>query len=158
MKRLALVALFLGAALAPGFAQDRPRRDEGPGRPEGMGPNLKDHLEKALKLTPDQKAKVDAIQARHKPAMEAKREAAQTARKAFMEAMKNVDAKAEDLKALHRAMADADFDALLEHRSQRQEFRAILTPEQREKAAWFEGRREGRRMHRGGGPGEEGMR
>ena len=114
---------------------------------------MTDRFVKALALTPDQKTRFDAVMAAHKAPLETKRKAS----------MKEPETKAEDLKTLHRAAADADLDMLLEHRSQRQEIRALLTPEQREKAARLEGRMEGRMQGhkgfrgdgpRGGFPGE----
>jgi Spy/CpxP family protein refolding chaperone len=123
---------------------------------------MMDHMVKALNLTPEQKTKWDGILAKHKPAQEARRKAAMEADKALRDAMKKPDAKPEELKALHRAAADARFDAQLEHRAQRQELRDLLTPEQREKAAFILGRMEGgRRGHgwgQGGGHPEGGMR
>ena len=157
MKTIATAVLALGLALTPGFSQGTPEARPRP-RPEEFKQKMTDRFFKELALTPDQKTKADAIMAAHKGPMETKRGAAEGARKAFMEALKKPDTKVEDLKALHRASADANLDLLLEHRSQRQEIRALLTPEQREKAARLEGRMEGRmKGHRGGFP-EGGMR
>ncbi|BDU72514.1 Spy/CpxP family protein refolding chaperone [Mesoterricola silvestris] len=150
MRTLASAALALGIGLTPVLAQDAP-----PPRPR-MGDRLPDRearFDRALNLTEAQKTSVKEIRGKHKAAIESRRAAAETAHKAFADAMKNPDAKAEDLKALHRAQADANLDLLLEHRAQRMEIRAILTPEQREKAARLMGRLEGMRMrHPGGGP------
>jgi Spy/CpxP family protein refolding chaperone len=152
MKPLVLAALALGICAAPAQAQDahRPRP-----RMEDMQQRIQDRVAVALNLTDAQKGSFAEIRAKHKAALDSRRAAAQAAHKAFAEAMKSPDAKPEDLRNLHRAQADAAFELLLEHRAQRIEFRAILTPEQREKAAKLEGRMEGRmegmrRMHRGG--------
>jgi len=150
MRTLATAAFALGICLAPALAQDAPVP-----RPR-MGdrlPRLEERFDRALHLSDAQKASVKEIRARHRPALEARRATAETAHKAFSEAMKNPEAKPEDLKTLHRAQADANLDLLLEHRAQRMEIRAILTPEQREKAARLLGRMEGMRMrHPGGAP------
>jgi Spy/CpxP family protein refolding chaperone len=151
MKTLSLAALALGMCLAPAQAQDAPAP-----RPR-MGdrlPKVEERFDRALRLTDAQKASVKEIRARHKAAIDAKRATAETSRKAFEESIRNPEAKSEDLKALHRTQADANLDLLLEHRAQRLEIRAILTPEQREKAARLLGRMEGLRMrHPGGMPG-----
>ena len=109
-----------------------------------------------LKLTDAQKASMKAIMARHKDSMEAGRKAAFAARRAYFEAMKKPDSSPESLKALHRAMGDAEFDRMLEHRTIRQEMRAVLDPGQREQAARMEGRMEGMRMARSGRGGDWG--
>ncbi len=147
MRTLAPAALALGICLAPALAQDAPAP-----RPR-MGDRMdrmEERFDRVLHLTDAQKESVKEIRARHKPAIEARRAALDTARHAFGEALKNPDAKPEDLKTLHRAQADASLDMLLEHRAQRLEIRAILTPEQREKAAGLLGRMEGMRMRHGG--------
>lgn len=155
MKPLVVSVFALGICLLPAQAQDasapRPRKED-------RQPRMQEHLERALHLTDAQKTTVGEIRGKHKAALETKRAAAQSAHKAFSEAMRNPDAKPEDLKTLHRAQADASLDLLLEHRAQRQEIRAILTPEQREKAARIEGRMEGRMMGHGGGFPGGGMR
>ena len=157
MKSIAAALLCLGVGLTPVFSQGsgepgpRPRREE-------AGPRMMDHMVRALNLTPEQKTKWDGIVAKHKPAREAKHKAALDAGKAYQEAMRKPETKAEDLKTLHRAAADAKFDVLMEHRAQRQELRDILTPEQREKAAFILGRMERGMRGPRDGHGEGGMR
>ncbi len=154
MRKLAPAALALGICLAPALAQDAPApRPRMGARMGDRMDRMEERFDRVLHLTDAQKASVKEIRAKHKPAIEAKRAALETARHAFGEALKNPEAKPEDLKTLHRAQADASLDMLLEHRAQRLEIRAILTPEQREKAAGLLGRMEGMRMrHGGGGP------
>jgi len=156
MKPLAFAALALGVTMLPGFAQEarNPRT-----RPGDVQERMLNHLDRALNLTDAQKASAKEIRAKHKDGMEAKRKAAQDARTAFTEGLGRTETSADDLRKLHRAMADAQFELLLDHRQMRQEFHAILTPEQREKAARLEGRMEGLRMgHRGGPMAAGGMR
>ena len=104
-----------------------------------------------LHLSEAQKTSFQAIHAKHQDSLAGKRKALEAAHAAFKEAEKAPDAKPETLKALHRTLSDAAFELRLEHRAMKQEIRAILTPEQREQSARFEGRMEGMRMsHRGG--------
>jgi len=146
MKPFVIAALTLGVCLTPSFAQGDARP-----RPEAFQQKMQDRMDKALNLTDAQKASVKDIRAKHKAALETKRKASEDAMKAFREGLRSPDTKVEDLKTLHRTQADANLDLLLEHRAMRGEIRAILTPEQREKAARLEGRMEGRMMgHRGG--------
>jgi Spy/CpxP family protein refolding chaperone len=74
--------------------------------------------------------------------------------------MEKPDSSPDSLKAMNRSLADLKFDRRMEFRAMRQDLRAVLTPEQREKAARMEGRMEGMRMARGGWGmrGEGGMR
>ena len=158
MKMFAPAALALGICMA-GSAQapapapapaPRPRMEEG-------RPRMMEHMARALHLTEAQKASIKDIHAKHQAALEGKRKAAGDTRRAFGEAVRKADTPAADLKKLHAAMADANLDLLLEHRAQRQEVHAVLTPEQREKAARLEGRMEGMRMRREGRHGRSGM-
>ena len=158
MKMFAPAALALGICLA-GSAQTpapapppapRPRMEDGHKR-------MMEHMAKVLHLTDAQKATIKDIHAKHQAALESKRRTADDTRRAFGEAMRNHDTPAADLKKLHAAMADADIDLVLEHRAQRQEVHAVLTPEQREKAARMEGRMEGMRMRGEGRHGRRGM-
>ena len=137
MKPLAIAVLALGVTMLTAFAQQAP---EVRPRPEAPRQKLQDRLDHALNLTDAQKASVKEIHARHQGALEAKRKAAGDTRRAFGEALRKGDTPAADLKKLHAAMADANLDLLLEHRAQRQEVHAVLTPEQREKAARMDSR------------------
>ena len=110
-----------------------------------------------LNLTEAQKASLKDIQAKHKDSFAAKKKAAMAARKAFFEAIQKPETAPETLKALHRTLSDLEFDRMLEFRAMRQEMRAVLNPEQREKAARMEGRMEGMRMARGGRGWDGGM-
>jgi len=146
MKPLAIAALALGVTMLTAFAQPAP---EVLARPEAQRQKGQDRLDRALNLTDAQKTSVKEIRAKHREGAEARQKAAQDARKAFRDAFLKPETKVEDLKALHQAAADAQLAQLLDQRAQRQEIRAILTPEQREKAAFLMGRAEG--MGRWGG-------
>lgn len=160
------IAFALALAVIPGFSQapapqappPPPAQHRERPRPEEFHKRMQDRVERALHLTDAQKASIKEIRARHHDGLQAKAHAAKDAGKAFMEAMHKPDTKVEDLKTLHRAQADANLDLLLEHRAMRQEIKAVLTPEQREKAARLEGRMEGMRMGRRGGFDGEGGR
>jgi len=146
MKNIISAALALGIAALPVAAQDAPKaRPEAPGPREGraMAPRMQERMAKALGLTDDQKAKIKAIREKHQEGAEARRKASREARKAFMDAYGKSETSVEELRRLHRAAADAQMEALLDHRAQRDEIRALLTPEQREKAARFRGFMEG---------------
>ena len=155
MKLIAPALLILGLCALPGYSQDAPKERPRKGEFEEK---MQAHMAKALNLTEAQKTAMKDIRAKHKAALEAKRAAAETARKAFMEAVKKPETPADALKPLHRTQADANLDLLLEHRAMRIEMAALLTPEQKLKAARLEGRMEGMMAGRRGRMHEEGMR
>ena len=103
-----------------------------------------------LKLTDAQKASFKAIFAKHKDSLKAKGQAIREARKAYREALEKPDTPQDALKTMNRSLADLKFERRMEARAMRQELRAVLTPEQREKAARMEGRMEGMRMAQAG--------
>jgi Spy/CpxP family protein refolding chaperone len=141
MKKLMLTALALGLSLTAALAQEPPQGRPGPaGKPGAFRQRMEDRMDAALGLTDAQKTSMHQIREKHRTALEAKRKAAMTSRRAFFEALRNADAKVEDLKGLHRAQADADLDLLLENRAQSAEVRALLTPDQRERFGRMEGR------------------
>jgi Spy/CpxP family protein refolding chaperone len=159
MKTLTSTVLALGVAIIPAFSQgapekqpeQRPRAEEGARK---FNERRQERLDKALGLTDAQKTAIRDIRTKHQAAFEAGRKTAQDAHKAFAEALRKPETAPDELRKLHRAAADATFEQLLAHRAQRQEIRALLTPEQREKAARMEGRMEGMRMvHHDGHPG-----
>ncbi len=108
------------------------------------------HMARELKLTDAQKASFKAIFAKHKDSLKAKGQAIREAHKAYREALEKPDTPQDTLKTMNRSLADLKFERRMEARAMRQELRAVLTPEQREKAARLEGRMEGRRMAHGG--------
>jgi len=148
MKMIHTLAM-LGIVLAlPATAQNA-----APSRQPGSScEKFQERMAQKLKLTDAQKAGLKGITARHQASLAAKGKAAKDARRAFQEAIQKPETGLDTLKGLNRAMADAHMEVMLERRAMRQEIRAILTPDQGEKAAWMMGRREGKRMGPGGGP------
>ncbi len=121
---------------------------QGPGRQGGFGPGPGF---KGLNLTESQRAQAKAIHERHQAALQSRQEAAEAARKAVHEAMLNPATDVKALQALHEKASAAQFELMLEHRALRQEFQAILTPEQ--KALAEKRMAEGPRAPGGRGPG-----
>lgn len=162
------LALFLGAgslAVSAQSAQPAPAMPAAGGCPMmGQAPGqekshdwLQGRMAAQLQLTEAQKASLKAITDKHKASLASKRKAVMDARRAFFTALQNNDSSADALKTLHRTLSDLTFERMMEGRAMRQEIRAVLTPEQREKAARMEGRMEGMRMARSGFRGEGGM-
>lgn len=161
---LTRIALVIGASLAPALAQPTPHQpappqakggpQEGP-RPHHMRFAGKDAaardeaMAKRLKLTEAQKKSLKDIRAKQAEAQKAKFTAAQEAQKAFHEALAKPETTDDQLRTLHQKAADAQFEILRAHRETRNAIRALLTPEQREQWARFEGFEMGRRMGRG---------
>ena len=150
MRPFAIAALALAVTALTAFAQPAPGPRPGPDREKRQ-----ERLDRALNLTDAQKATVKEIRAKHQQGAEARHKAAQDARKAFREALLKPETKPEELRTLHRAAADAELELMLDQRAQRQEIRAILTPEQREKAAFLIGRGEAMGMGRRPFPGRD---
>ena len=141
-----LTILSLALAL-PALAQTAPApaAPAAPAMKDGMHDQMMARMADRLKLTEAQRASCKDIIAKHRPALMAKHKAAKEARRAFFQALQDSAATPDSLKTLNRAAADARLDALLEGRALRQELRAVLTPEQREKAAYLIGRHAGMR-------------
>ena len=148
------LALTLALGL-PALAQDGPA-------PKPMDPARADrmeaHLARHLQLTEAQKTAIKELRAKRQDAIKAKHQAMVTAREALRTAEARPESKPEELKALHRTFADLAYDLKLDRRALRKDIGALLTPEQRVKAAYMlgrmEGMHEGHRRHEGG----EGMR
>ena len=149
---------ILGLAIAlPAMAQGSPA--PAPPMPPMHGEGhgwMQGRMAEQLKLTDAQKASLKDITAKHQAGLAAKGKAAHEASRAFFEALQSPETTPEALKGLHRTMSEANLDALLERRAMRLEIRAMLTPDQRERAAMMLGRMEGMRMARGGSGGMRG--
>jgi Spy/CpxP family protein refolding chaperone len=151
------MALALGAAPRPALAESADptpavTQPSGPATPapgarEGW---LQGRAGARLGLTEAQKASCQTIVDKHRASLEQKRQAALEARRAYWEAARKPETSADTLRQLHRTLSDRAFEAQLERRALRQELRAVLTPEQRERAAWMEGRMAARMEARGG--------
>jgi len=142
---LTVMALTFGLGFLPATGHECPCPDPGP-----RAEKLDDRFATALHLTEAQKASIKELRARHKDGLEARRKAMETAWTAFREAERKPETRPEDLKILHRTASDLAFDLRQERKAIRREIGALLTPEQREKAAYLLGRMEARRgSHRG---------
>jgi Spy/CpxP family protein refolding chaperone len=164
------MALALGAAPRPALAQaasPTPGVTQPSGGSAAPAPGrcawdgwLKGPAAARLGLTAAQRTSWQAIVEKHRASLDQKRQAAFDARQAYWEAAGKPDTAPDTLRQLHRTLSDQAFEAQLERRALRQELHAVLTPEQRERAARMQGRMEGRmqgrmaaRMGACGGPG-----
>ncbi|HJW08899.1 MAG TPA: Spy/CpxP family protein refolding chaperone [Holophagaceae bacterium] len=144
LLRSALILLLAAGSLA---AQ--------PGQPQGP---RAERLVRALNLTEAQKTAIQGIRDKHQPEMAQRRAAARQAQEALRAALRDAAISEAQLRALHDKASAARFDMMLARRSVHQEVQAVLTPEQREKAAELRGMaRERMRGHRGQGRGSLGM-
>lgn len=117
MAALALACLPLSAQ-APGLA--------GPAR---------GRLARALNLSEAQAIGIRSIQSRHQPELIGRRAALRQARSALQSAARDSALPEAQLRALHGRIAAAQLELLLARRALRQEVRALLTPEQQDRAA-----------------------
>jgi Spy/CpxP family protein refolding chaperone len=114
---LALLALPLTAQPGPGRGS-RPER-----------------IARALDLTEAQKASIQGIRAKHRPDLILRRDAVQHAGIDLRTALRDTATPEPRLRALYDKAAAARFDLILAQRSVRLEVQAVLSPEQRAKAA-----------------------
>ena len=158
------LTLALGAAALPGLAQPAPMPGAKP--PMADGAEGRGHgrmlamMARKLQLTPDQKAKCKAIIDQHKDSLKSRGQAIREARKASKEAWEKDDSTPASLKAMAVSLANLKVEQKLEFRAMRKELSAVLTPDQRVKAAYWMGRMEGMRKGHGGwgcGPMGRGM-
>lgn len=101
-----------------------------------------------LHLSDTQKTSMRAIREKHRPDLVVRRDAVQQAQAALRRAFKDAATPDTQLRALHDKAAGARFDMMLARRSVHQEVQALLTPEQRVKAAEMRGAAEARRHER----------
>ncbi|MBP1628422.1 MAG: Heavy-metal resistance [Holophagaceae bacterium] len=87
-----------------------------------------------LKLTDEQRSKIEAIRAKHAVELNTKRQAVKDAQKAFHQACLNPASTPAQLKQLHQPVAERQLDLMLAQRAMRLEQRAIMTPEQQAEA------------------------
>lgn len=140
------LALLLGAL--PLLAQP------GPGCPRGERPrqgHMMGRMAECLKLTADQKARIQELHTRHREANEPKLKAAQEARKALQEAMRTPATPPERLKALHQTVSDLRFEQMMARRTLHEAVQAVLTPEQRAQAERLRAERQEQPQGRRGG-------
>lgn len=161
------LALTLGLGLTPLCANEpqapAPKTSATPapmekGQPRGPRSERRvqkgDRMARYLKLTDDQRAKIKALHEKHREELKGHRESTHLARKAFFEAAKEPNTSVDQLRKLHQAMSDQNFDLMLARRALRLETRQVLTPEQRGKASEAQGLMEERMKQRRGHRGE----
>ncbi|WP_257306478.1 Spy/CpxP family protein refolding chaperone [Geothrix campi] len=120
---------ILALAALPGLAQPAPGPVPGPGPAEGP------RMARALNLTGAQQASIQAIRERHRPDLVVQRDTVRRAQAALRAALQDPDTSEAQLRVLHDKASSARFELLLVGRALRQEVQAVLTPEQRAKAA-----------------------
>jgi len=128
MQTLPCAALLLAFLALPLAAHP------GPGR----GPRLHG-ISQALQLTEAQKASIQTIREKHRPALATRRDAVKHARIDLRAALKDPAVPDAQLRALYDRAASARFELILAQRSLRREVRAQLTPEQQARAAELRG-------------------
>ncbi|WLT32667.1 Spy/CpxP family protein refolding chaperone [Geothrix sp. PMB-07] len=114
---IAMAALPLSAQAGPGHSP----RAEWTGR--------------GMNLTEAQQSSIKAIRDKHRPDLLLRRDAAKQAQTALQAALQDSTTPEAQLRSLHDKASAARFDLMLAQRSLHQEVQAILTPEQRAKAA-----------------------
>ena len=147
MNPLLRSALILLVTALPMAAQT------GPGFPRAQ------RIAQALNLSEAQKTSIRAIREKHRPGLVSRRDAARQAHLALRTALQDANASDATLRALHDKASAARFEVLLAQRSVHHEVEAVLTPEQRLKAAELRGAAQERiraRMRRFHGAGMAG--
>lgn len=140
MKKTGLLPLLalLGAVLGSGSAYARPGGCE---PPHGAGSHRGghdfaahlDHMGDELGLSADQKSKLETLhKEKHKQKGE-RRQASRETHRAMHELMNAETVDEAAIRAKARELADEHADMMIEHAYFMRDFRAILTPEQREK-------------------------
>ncbi|MCE1205257.1 MAG: Spy/CpxP family protein refolding chaperone [Holophagaceae bacterium] len=138
MKPLLWSALALTLTALPLAAQP------GAGRPG--------RIAQALNLSDAQRTKIRTIREKHRPELRIRRDAARQAQAALRTALREAATPDAQLRALHDKASAARFEWMLARRTARTEVRAVLTPEQRERAAELRGMARGQRWERTGRP------
>ena len=138
MRPLLWTALTLTLAALPLGAQGGPRRE---------GPRA-ERIAQALRLTEVQKASIKALRRQHQPDLLRRREAAQQAQQALRMGLQDMSTPEAQLRPLFDRAAAARFDLLLARRALQKETQALLTPEQRLKAAELRGFAQGQLRER----------
>ncbi|NTW86795.1 MAG: hypothetical protein HGB30_11600 [Holophagaceae bacterium] len=102
------------------------------------GPRAK-RIAQALQLTDAQKVSLQALRQKHRPDLLRRREVVQQAQRALRTALQDAAIPEAQLRPLFDKAAGARFDLLLARRALQRETQALLTPEQRLKAAELRG-------------------
>jgi len=146
-----LAALPLVAAAAQDPSAAAPHRHEGGWGPGGpafghggpAGPWFL-HMAGELGLTDDQKTQLKTIADRQRESMKPLMQSARDAHEAFRQALESDSAEATAVGQAALAMKAAQGKLEAAHKAALEEFKSVLTPEQKEKLASLEKSREGR--------------
>lgn len=139
MKPMLWSTLILSLATFPLGAQADP----------GRGPRA-ERMARTLNLTEAQRSNIQAIREKHRPDLILRRDAIQQAQAALRAALQDATTPEVQLRNLYDKASAARFDLMLARRSVHLETQAVLTPEQRIKAAEMRGAAQARmheRMH-----------
>ncbi|WP_257312036.1 Spy/CpxP family protein refolding chaperone [Geothrix fuzhouensis] len=105
-------------------------------------------MARVLNLTEAQRTSIQAIREKHRPDLVAHRDKARQAQAALRAALQDPATPEAQLRVLHDKASAARFDLLLAGRAVHQEVQAVLTPEQRGKAAELRAIRQAHRQER----------
>ena len=139
MKPMLWSALILALAAFPLVAQPQ----------FGRGPRL-EKIARALNLTETQKVSIQTIREKHRPDLALRRDTTQQAQAALRAILQEATTPEAQLRVLYDKASAARFELMLARRSVHEEVQAVLTPEQRMKAAELRGLAQARmreRMH-----------
>lgn len=139
-KEMTMTPLFrpfaiLSLAVLPMLAQPAPGPRNG-------------RMARALNLTEAQQTNIQAIREKHRPSLVAHRDTARQAQAALRAALQDPATPEAQLRLLHGKASAARFDLLLAGRAVHQEVQAVLTPEQRARAAELRAIRQTHRQER----------
>lgn len=135
MKALILTLatlLPLASSLPLRAAEAVPAPESRPGPGQGQRGQ---RFAKALQLTAEQQGQIQALRASHRAAIAPQRQAAQAAQAALAKALQDPAISDATLRELHQKASEARFQVMLAGRANLAQVRALLTPEQREKAS-----------------------
>lgn len=104
----------------------------------GRGPHA-EKVARTLNLTEAQKASIQSIRERHRPDLVLHHDTIKQAQATLRAALLDAATPEAQLRALHDKASAARFEMMLARRSVHQEVQAVLTPEQRAKAAELRG-------------------
>jgi Spy/CpxP family protein refolding chaperone len=132
------------------------QRREGPGegRRRGPGPEMLEHMARALGLSEEQKTQIKALMENIGPAEEARHQKMEEIQKQLEAATANGQFDEAKVRDLANQQAQLQAEAIVEHERMKSKVFALLTAEQRVKAEEMHKRGGGHRRH--GGPPPEG--
>ena len=137
MKSMLWSTLIVALAALPLAAQSAPDRG-----------HRSERISQALSLTETQKTSIQALREKHRPDLVLRRDAVKHARIDLHSALQDPATSDTLLRTLYDKASSARFDLILARRSVRREVQALLTPEQRAKAAELRGMARARMLER----------